>query len=89
MSMSKNDYEVIAAIIRSHYEVAVSENAVIVMDSIVDSMTDAFKRDNVRFRKDMFIDAATPVWHRAGRGLPPMKRTLTRVHGQRPQPEGF
>lgn len=94
--MSKKDYEVIAAIARSHYEYAAgvkpeSAKAPMLkwMDSMVDSMADAFKRDNVRFQKDLFLDAATPGWHRADRGMTKMKRSVTRVHAQRPQPRGI
>lgn len=90
MSMSKKDYEVIASILRANYNGPKGDVGVHrTMDRLVDSMMDAFKRDNVRFQKDRFLDAATPNWHREARGLPPMKRTVGRVHAQRPMPEGF
>jgi hypothetical protein len=99
MSMSKKDYEVIGAILRANYNQArdamrlqseaQSTAALNMLDSIVDSMADAFKRDNVRFQKGLFLDAATPSWHREARGLSQMKRSVTRVHAHRPQPEGF
>lgn len=93
MSMSKKDYEVIGAIVRTSYNAARAIgnglDATKVLDDMADSMADAFKRDNVRFQKDRFLEAATPDWHRAARGLPPMKRTVARVHAQRPMPEGF
>lgn len=95
MSMSKKDYEVIAAILRTNYNVTRHEDGDILdpdgvkmLDRIADSMADAFKRDNVRFQRDLFLDAVTPGWHRADRGMPKMKRSVTRVHAQRPQPEG-
>lgn len=96
MSMSKKDYEVIGAIVRSHYNVAerlpltARDDAIDLLDDLTDSMALSFKRDNVRFQADRFKEAATPEWHREARGLPPVpRRSPSRVGSIRPKPEGF
>ena len=77
MSMSKKDYENIAARLRSlygHHPVPSLPHTeqrvrVKVLDKVVDELADLMQEDNPRFMKHRFMLAATPSWHQVARGL--------------------
>ena len=77
MSMSKKDYENIAARLRSLYgshpkpTLGPSEQKTRIktLDKVVDELADLMQEDNPRFMKHRFMLAATPSWHQVSRGL--------------------